>query len=54
MVLIHLFIPPPSLKLDCRSLAQCLAVDLCFCFHQLLDEGSRMAFKVAIIGTEAI
>ncbi|MEJ1274332.1 COMM domain containing 1 [Cricetulus griseus] len=25
--------------------AQCLAVDLCFCFHQLLDQGSRVAFK---------
>ena len=34
--------PPPSLQLDSWSSAQCLAVDLCICSHQLLDEGSMM------------
>ncbi|ERE82002.1 killer cell lectin-like receptor [Cricetulus griseus] len=29
-----------------RSAAQCLTVNLCFCFHQLLDKASMMAFKV--------
>ena len=48
VVLTPLLVTPPSLKLDSRSWAQCLAVDLHFCFHQLLDEGSRMAFKVVI------
>ncbi|ERE85664.1 thyroid hormone receptor-associated protein 3 [Cricetulus griseus] len=28
-------------------MAQCLAVGICFCFHQLLGEGSRMAFKMS-------
>ncbi|MEJ1276866.1 mutS homolog 4 [Cricetulus griseus] len=46
LVLTPLLITPPSLQLDFRSSAQCLAVGVCFCFHQLLDEGSRMAYKV--------
>ena len=46
LVLTPLLITPPSLQLDSRSSAQCLAVGVCFCFHQLLDEGSRMAYKV--------
>ncbi|KAL6078511.1 hypothetical protein STEG23_011080 [Scotinomys teguina] len=29
-------------QLDYRSSVQCFAVDLCICFHQLLDEGSMM------------
>ena len=41
-------ITPPSLWLDSRSSAQCLAVDLSICFHQLLDEGYMEIIKVAI------
>lgn len=33
---------PPSLQLNSRSSAQCLAVDHCICFHQLLDVSSMM------------
>lgn len=33
-------IPPPSLCLDSQSLALWLAMDLCHCFHHLLDEGT--------------
>ena len=38
---------PPSLHLD-SSLAQCLVVGVCFCFHQLLVEGSMMVDKLVI------
>ena len=38
---------PPSLHLD-SSLAQCFAVGVCFCFDQLLDEGSMMVDKLVI------
>ncbi|XP_076400477.1 uncharacterized protein LOC121832172 [Peromyscus maniculatus bairdii] len=31
-----------SLRLDSWSSAWCLVVDLCICFHQLLDEGSMI------------
>ncbi|MGE9806574.1 hypothetical protein ACQP3L_39055, partial [Escherichia coli] len=31
-----------------QTSAQCLAGGVCFCFHQLLDEGSRMVYKVVI------
>ena len=48
LVLTPLFITSPSLQLDPRSLAQRLAVCVCICFHQLLDEGSKMAYKVII------
>lgn len=40
-------ITPPSLQLDSGSLVQWLVVNLCICFHQLLDEGS-MIIQVAI------
>ncbi|CRH27399.1 Uncharacterised protein [Chlamydia trachomatis] len=43
-----LLIIPPSLQLGSRSSAQCLAVDVCIYFHQPLDEGSNMAYKVVI------
>ena len=36
----------PSLPLDFGSSAQCLTVDLCICFHQLLVESSMLAIKV--------
>ncbi|MGE9575324.1 hypothetical protein ACQP3C_30275, partial [Escherichia coli] len=42
-----LLITPPSLQLDSSSV-QCLAVGVCFYFHQLLDEGYRMAYKSVI------
>ena len=48
MVLTPLLITSPSLQLDSRSLAQCLAMGDCFCSHQLLDERSRKAIKVVI------
>lgn len=35
-----------SLGLVFRSSVYCLAVDLCICFYQLLDEGSMMTIKV--------
>ena len=41
-------IPSSSHQLDSHSSAQCLAVDLCICVHQLLDEGSMMAIRAAI------
>ena len=44
----HPLIRPPSLQLDFGSV-QGLAVGVCFCFHQLLDEGNRMAYKSVII-----
>ena len=40
---------PLFLQLDSGSLAQCLAVDLCISFHQLLEKGSVMTIKVVII-----
>ena len=47
MILIPLahIILPSSFRLDSRS----LDVDLCICFHQLLDEGSIMTVRVVII-----
>ncbi|ERE74101.1 hypothetical protein H671_5g13694 [Cricetulus griseus] len=42
-----LLILPPSLQLDSNNSAQCLAVGICFWFHQHLDEGARMPFKGA-------
>ena len=39
-----LIILPPSLPQSSRSSTQCLAADLCICFHQLLDEGSCLSF----------
>ncbi|MEJ1269630.1 cation channel sperm associated auxiliary subunit beta [Cricetulus griseus] len=39
-----LLITHSSLQLDSSSV-QCLAVGVCFYFHQLLDEGYRMAYK---------
>ena len=36
----------PSSQLDFRSQAQCLTVDLCICFHLLLDEGSLITIRV--------
>ena len=41
-------IAPPSLGLVSGSSAQCFTVDICICFHQLLDVGSMMAFKIVI------
>ncbi|KAL6082403.1 hypothetical protein STEG23_014329, partial [Scotinomys teguina] len=38
----HYRIPLPSLQLNFRSSAWGLTVDLCICFHQLLDEGSMV------------
>ena len=38
-------ISPPSLLLDSSSAAQCLAVHLCICFHQWLDEGAMMTVR---------
>ncbi|ERE70005.1 olfactory receptor [Cricetulus griseus] len=35
MILTPLLIAPSSLQLDARSSAQCLALELCFCFHQV-------------------
>ncbi|ERE75935.1 protein PTHB1 [Cricetulus griseus] len=43
LVLAPLLFTLPSLQLD-SSLVQCLAVGVCFYFHQLLEEGSRIAF----------
>ena len=37
----------PFLQLD-SSWAQCLIMGVCFCFHQLLDEGSMMVDKLVI------
>lgn len=48
MVLTLLLITSHSLQLDSMILAQCLTVSLCFCFYQLLDESSRMAYTVVI------
>ena len=31
-----------------QSSAQCLAVGVCLCFHQLLDEGTSMVYKIII------
>ena len=45
-------ISPPSLQLDFRSLAQCFVVDLCICFHQLLDIGSMITIKVVLYLTK--
>ena len=39
-------ISSPSLQLDSWNLAQCLVVDLCGYFHQVLEEGS-MTIRVA-------
>ena len=36
----------PSLQWDSLSLAKRLALGLCICFHQLLDEGSLMTTEV--------
>ena len=38
-------IPPPYLQVNSSSLDQCLAVDLCICFHQAMDEGSMMTIR---------
>ncbi|KAK7835370.1 hypothetical protein U0070_017906 [Myodes glareolus] len=46
MVLTPLFLPLFPLNLG--TSVQCFAVDLCICFHQLLDEGSMMTIKVVI------
>ena len=43
----HIVIPS-TLQLDFGSSAQCSAVGPCLCFHQLLDEGSMMTFKIFI------
>ena len=43
----HFLITHPSLHLD-SSYIQCSAVGVCFCFHQLEDEGSMMADKLHI------
>ncbi|KAL6086713.1 hypothetical protein STEG23_032489 [Scotinomys teguina] len=32
--------------MDASSLVWCLAVDLCYCFHQLLDKGLMMKVRV--------
>ena len=37
---------PPFLQQDSVRLPQCLAVGLCNCFHQLLDEGSLVTIGV--------
>ena len=37
---------PPLLLLDFKSVLQCLAMDLCIRFHQLLDEGSVMTIRM--------
>ena len=37
---------PPLFLQDSQSPAQCLSVDLCICFHQLLDKGSVMTIRV--------
>ena len=37
-----------QLTLNFTSLAQCYAVGLCLCFHQLQDEGSIVTFKTFI------
>ena len=39
-------IPSPFLQKDSQSSVQCSAVDLCFCFHQLLDKGSLVTIRV--------
>ena len=38
----------PTRQLNFGSSAQCLAVYLCLCFQQLLDEGSMVTFKIFI------
>ena len=38
----------PTLQLDFGSSAQCSDAGLCLCFHQLLDEGSMVVFKIFI------
>ena len=43
-------ITPSSLQLDSGNSAQCLAVDVCICFHQLLDEGFMMTARVFMGG----
>ncbi|ERE84896.1 protein of unknown function DUF1725 containing protein [Cricetulus griseus] len=45
MVLTPLLFTTSSLQLGSRSSVQCLAVGVCLCFHQPLDEGSKMAYK---------
>ena len=40
---VHILIPP-TLQLDFWSSTECL----CLCFHQLLDEGSEVIFKIFI------
>lgn len=40
--------PPSTLPLDSLKSAQCLSVDLCICFHQLLDGISLMTITVVI------
>ena len=37
---------PLFLQENFQSSVQSLAVDLCLCFHQLLDEGSLMTVRV--------
>ena len=39
---------PPTLQQDFGSSAQCSAVALCLCFHQLLDEGSVLTYMIVI------
>ncbi|KAL6038514.1 hypothetical protein STEG23_000600 [Scotinomys teguina] len=39
---------PKNIYLVFWSSSQCVAVDLCICFYQLLDEGSMMTIKVVI------
>ena len=39
---------PPTLQLDFGRLGQCSDVGICFSFHQFLDEGSMVIFKIFI------
>ena len=38
-----------QMKVDSRSVTQCSAVGVWFCFYQLLDEGPRIVYKVVIV-----
>ncbi|KAL6034996.1 hypothetical protein STEG23_021941, partial [Scotinomys teguina] len=41
--------PPPFPQEESLDFAECLAVDLCIYFHQLLDKGSWITTKLSIV-----
>ena len=48
LVMNTLLITPHSLQMNTRHSAHCIAVGVCFCFHQLLPEDCRISYKVVI------